>query len=66
MSSLQRRIKNIYKIPLLDMAEDQTKPQFEDPRSPSANISRTPVELHTYHIPNMPPKNIIPINSTRY
>ncbi|UJR26733.1 hypothetical protein I4U23_008048 [Adineta vaga] len=65
MSNVQRRIKSIYKVPLIDMTESNVEPPFNDPRSPSANVSRTPVDLNTYHIPNPQTRNNLPINSTR-
>jgi hypothetical protein len=40
MSNVQRRAKNIHKIPLLDMTDDKAELPFNDPRSPSANVSR--------------------------
>ncbi len=40
MSNIQRRAKNISKLPLIDMTENETKVSFNDPRSPSANVTR--------------------------
>ena len=40
MSNLQRRAKNIGQIPLINMTDDKTELSFNDPRSPSANVSR--------------------------
>ncbi len=40
MSNIQRRIKNICKLPLIDMTENKTEISFNDPRSPSANVTR--------------------------
>lgn len=40
MSSVQRRCKNIIKVPSLNMTENHTDNNRDDPRSPSANISR--------------------------
>ena len=39
-SSVQRRAKNISKIPLVNMTETGPEIPFNDPRSPSANVSR--------------------------
>ncbi len=44
MSNVQRRAKNISKIPLTDMVETKTEVSFNDPRSPSANVSRYRLE----------------------
>ncbi len=44
MSNVQRRAKNISKIPLIDMNENKTEVPFNDPRSPSANVSRYSLE----------------------
>ncbi|CAM4743382.1 unnamed protein product [Rotaria magnacalcarata] len=38
---------------------------LQNPRSPSANITRTPVDLNTYHLPNTATTNTVPQNSTR-
>ncbi len=40
MSNVQRRAQNISKIPMTDMTENKTEVPFNDPRSPSANVSR--------------------------
>lgn len=40
MSNLERRAKNISKIPLVDVTENKTEISFNDPRSPTANVSR--------------------------
>ncbi|CAF1185018.1 unnamed protein product [Rotaria sordida] len=66
MNSIQRRLKNLNPVPPIHTIETTPPsppppPQSTtviDPRSPSANIARTPVDLQTYHLPTAPKMNI--------
>ncbi len=40
MSDVQRRAKSISKVPLIDMSDNKTESPLNDPRSPSANVTR--------------------------
>ncbi len=44
MSNVQHRAKNISKLPLIDLTQNSTEIPFNDPRSPSANVSRYKIE----------------------
>jgi hypothetical protein len=47
MSSIQRRAKNVYQIPLIHLIEQKTQSTTTvmDPRSPSANVTRYKINL---------------------
>ena len=55
MSSIQRRVKNVQPIPLIHITEptSSSPTNATDPRSPTTNILRSPVDLQTYHLPNV-------------
>jgi hypothetical protein len=55
MSSIQRRVKNVQPVPLIHITEpiSSSSTNATDPRSPTTNIIRSPVDLQTYQLPSV-------------